>query len=637
MVAPPERPGRESRHQEVAVVAAVLALLLILAARSSPRLVGDAGEYIAMSMNMAGAARPSLTPADLTGIQSIVPGEAGHRLTQPAFRGEDGRQDMVHFWFYSLLAAPFVRMANAVGANPMHGFTALNIVLLAGIALLLAARVSSAVVVLIVVSPIVWWIDKAHTEVFTFSCLSAGLLLLRTAPWWSIVALGAASTQNPPIAVAMGIVTGCAFLQRGVRDRRLWFAAIAGGAMAVLHPVYYYSRLGIWSGLAGAVDRHVPSMRELVAVAFDLNLGVFMYAPLLALAMIVALVDALRYPERRVPDVVSVAMCVIVGLFLLSFTQTANLNSGGTPGPSRYGLWLVPFAIPILASVRANARWLRVLSVASGVWCLSVFAPSLPERYLEPSSLASYVWERWPGVDNPLAEVFAERVTGRESAAPPMATPGCEKVLLLGDGGSALWPGRCTAVALPDFCRSSGALCYANEYSGSYDFVRAPATPGWRAGLASMSFIHASVNTGMLLVTHASMERTPVAVWHDEGWSYPEQLATPMPDDVFREWRWIDDRALVGVNSERGIDARLEFVARAFRIPRRMRVLVGGQEVMTQTVPANIGSFRTGEFRLPAGRTMVTFESLDGSEAPDTADPRRLSIQVYRIELVVVR
>ena len=62
-------------------------------------------------------------------------------------------------------------------------------------------------------------------------------------------------------------------------------------------------------------------------------------------------------------------------LFLVSFTQTTNFNSGGTPDPSRYGLWLVPFAIPILSSVPASARWLKVLAAGSVAWCVWAFAP----------------------------------------------------------------------------------------------------------------------------------------------------------------------------------------------------------------------------------------------------------------------
>ena len=93
MVAPAERAGRESLREEVTpavlapsrrvrtvLVAAVLALLLILVARSTPRHVGDSAEYVAMSLNLARLDLPSLTSADLVEARSLFPGDAGVRL-----------------------------------------------------------------------------------------------------------------------------------------------------------------------------------------------------------------------------------------------------------------------------------------------------------------------------------------------------------------------------------------------------------------------------------------------------------------------------------------------------------------------------------------------------------------------------
>jgi hypothetical protein len=625
------------RRVRTVLVGVILALLLTLVARSTPRHVGDSAEYVAMALNLSQFSRPSLTSVDLGEARSRFPGAAGELLTRPILRASDGRQDLVHFWFYPLLAAPFVRVASAIGADPVVGFAALNVLLLLCLAMLLAKRVSSPVVVLVVVSPILWWIDKAHTEVFTFSLLAAALLLMRSSPWWSIVAFGAAATQDPSMAIAMAITFVFALYERGWRDRRVWTAAIAGALLAGLHPAYYYLRLGTWSGLAHVIDWHWPSLLEFMAVAFDPNLGVFVHAPWFTAALVVAIVAALRRPDRRALDLAGATMALIGVLFLLSFMQTPNINSGGTPGPSRYGLWLIPFAVPIVGWISPPTRWLRLLAAASAVWCAWLFAPRLPERYLEPSTFASYLWQHWPGADDPLTEVFAERVAGHELAAPPVATPGCEKVLLASDGGDGSWPARCTSVPLPDFCRPNGTLCYANETRGAYRFVKAQATPAWRLALMRRNLDLPASPAGMLAVRQPAAGRTHVALWQDEGWSYPEQLSTPGPDDEFREWRWIDQRALAGVKAGAAITARFELVARAFNKPRRLRIAIDEREVATILVAPNIAAYTTPEFTLPAGRTLMTFESLDGSDPPNTSDPRRLSIQVYRIELVVVR
>jgi hypothetical protein len=614
---------------------AVLAMSVLLVTRSAPRHVGDAAEYVAMAVNLARFDRPSLTTSQIADARTRLPEGAGANLTQPELIAADGRQDFAHFWFYPLLAAPFVRTTMSLGADPQFGFTAFNLLLLAGMTWLLATRAVPGAVLLVAVSPIIWWLDKPHTEVFTFSLIAIGLFYLRTAPWWSIVPFGAAATQNPPLGLAMLIVFAYAVTQHGVRDKRLWSAMMAGGLLAALHPLYYYSRLGIWSGLTLGVDRHWPSLRELGAVPFDPNLGIFTAAPVFTAAIILAGIGALRRPAHRRVDAATISIALIAALFLLSFSQTTNFNGGGTPGPSRYGLWLLPFALPLTAWVNSRAVWLPALALVSALSSVWSFAPWLPEGHLQPSALASWMWQRMPGNDNPVAEVFAERVAGHEGARPPLATAGCEKILMVGDGSSAVWPSRCTSTDLPEFCRANGAVCYANKGRDGYRFVKAPAPPAWRARIARPSPDRYPPGED-LVVTQGTASRPQVALSHRDGWSYLELHPNPLPEDVFRQWRWMDRRADLGVTTGEALTVRIEFVARAFKSPRRLRISAGGNEVATFVIPLTIGAFKTPEFALPPGTTSLAFESLDGSDAPNTGDPRRLSVQVYRIELVVV-
>src|SRR5205823_4944111 len=64
---------------------------------------------------------PSLSPDDLQHAAERFPGDMGKRLIIPELRAADGRQDLSHFWFYPLLAAPFVRLAIGFGADPIRG------------------------------------------------------------------------------------------------------------------------------------------------------------------------------------------------------------------------------------------------------------------------------------------------------------------------------------------------------------------------------------------------------------------------------------------------------------------------------------------------------------------------------------
>ena len=217
----------------------------------------------------------------------------------------------------------------------------------------------------------------------------------------------------------------------------------------------------------------MPTIRELGAVIWDPNVGLLFHVPLLALTVLAAVAVLARRPRSwvRWPEIWLVV--VSAGIFLVSFAQTPNFNHGGTPGISRYTLWLIPLAIPVIQRAAVvvsplSRRWFVPLALASCLWCIVGFRPSLQERYVSPTRAASLIWERWPWLDNPLPEIFSERLSGGDTGLIPVATPGCTKVLLIG----GQWPVPCFPQPVPAICGSSEEFCYANRSQGSYSFLR---------------------------------------------------------------------------------------------------------------------------------------------------------------------
>jgi hypothetical protein len=472
-------------HQRALVLAFGL-LLAALIATSSPQRVGDAHEYLAMAMNMARFRAPALAPADLARIGA----ELGRRhfsgvplTTHQELRDAAGHQDFFHFWFYSALAVPGIWVANAVGAHPNYAFVALNSLLFLGALWVVSKRMAWWLAAALFCSPVLWWIDKSHTEVFTFSLLAIAFALLRDAPWWSMVALAAASTQNPPVAavlVAAGVAAGMA-RDGARRDSRFRAGAAVAAALALLHPVYYGWRWGLATPqlIKGTLARW-PTIQEWGAVLWDPNLGLAFGAPLLVCTIVAAAVAVAIVTRLRCADSGAWIGLTAAAVFLLSFAQSTNINSGATPGMSRYGVWLIPLAIPIFqqAGVVVPARrlrWLAPVALASCLWCAVAFQPRLPERSGTPSRAASIIWARWPSADNPLTEVFVERLSYAEPGLAPVATPGCTKVLLI-DGN---WPVPCRPEPAPPWCAAAGALCYANRDGPGYLFVRAADPAGY--------------------------------------------------------------------------------------------------------------------------------------------------------------
>src|SRR5262249_45726067 len=161
-------------------------------------------EYVAQALRMSTFRPPPVTEEEAAALNAVVfAGPPPEQSTLPRLdhfylplRDGAGRTSWPHFWLYSLLAVPFVWATAALGLSPLWAFTALNVVLLGGAFWIVSGGMRWPALALLFASPIVWWVDKAHTEVMTFAMLSSALALAGTRPWWSCVALGSAAAQN---------------------------------------------------------------------------------------------------------------------------------------------------------------------------------------------------------------------------------------------------------------------------------------------------------------------------------------------------------------------------------------------------------------------------------------------------------
>jgi hypothetical protein len=170
---------------------------------------------------------------------------------------------------------------------------------------------------------------------------------------------------------------------------------------------------------------------------------------------------------------------------LFAFAQAININHGGTPGMSRYAVWLIPLAVAVLPKRRTiesthelkRERLLWGAAIVSAIWSIAFFRPSLPDQSLVPTRLALYQWTHYPGLLNPVPEIFAERLRHQDGVNTLAATPDCEKVLIQ----SGQWPDPCRPQSAPWFCVDQGAHCYANRTARrDYRYVRVERRGGWR-------------------------------------------------------------------------------------------------------------------------------------------------------------
>jgi hypothetical protein len=460
---------------------------------STPRRVGDGGDYLVMATRLAALQPPSLTHDELSvakrELEQLGLGFETAPIEYPNLVGADGRQDFPHYWLYPLLVAPMVPAARVLDLHPNWAFTFTNLVLLTAAVFVIARHAGAAVVAAGFLSPVIWWADKAQTEVFLFSAISVSAVFFHFAPAASMVCYGLAGAQNTPIGLTFPVFAMFA-LAHANGARRAWISAAVGAAMVVSPFFYTWMRLGRLTPTADSEQTTWPMIRQLAAFVAEPNIGILANAPVYGLALIVGIWLALR--PRPARPALSWWPFVIQIMLLVLWSQDPNMNHSGTPGVNRWTLLLLALVLPWLGIVYPVLKGVGrniitgAIVVAAG-WSAFAHLPFRPEQYLRPTRLAEIVWAGgW--LDATPAEVFAERWQQREQPFVPMALDDCESVLVF----ELQWPLQCVPpdAVFPAHCQRAGSMCYAVSASdgrtrivptANNGFFFIPAVPSWPA------------------------------------------------------------------------------------------------------------------------------------------------------------
>lgn len=483
--------------RRIAIIAGLIAMLSLVAT-SKPVRVGDARDYMALALRLSNLGRPAMYPDEIKDVETEMVNSLGSGYGGPPLEsafpasyltGDDGRVDLNHFWFYPMLAVPEVWLLKAVGVKPCYAFILLNIALLLTALWVASSSLNWPVLLLLFMSPIIWWIDKAHTEIFTFSMLTIAMTLIVERPWWALVCAGLASTQNTPIAFLLPLIALTAVASRPslLFDRRLYLGAAVAAVLAALHPLYYELRLHVVSPEFrwGGILTNSLSSARFFAIVRDLNFGIIIWCPFLVGVIGCTAVALIAWHGKRTWLLQALASAVALTIFLRSFALFWHLNAGGTFGMHRYAVWLIPLAIPLFAEAQTRFgsrfdRWVAPVAIVAAIWSVGVAHPRYAERYLTPTRLAEWVWTTHPSFSNPLVDVFSGRVLHQDVGAAyrPAAVPNCAKILLVGGREPLACFISVSPVLLnqsiPAHCRLPSALCYANRVGSHYEFVDAP-------------------------------------------------------------------------------------------------------------------------------------------------------------------
>lgn len=370
----------------------------------------------------------------------------------------NGGTDFNHFWLYPAAAAALGHAGMLVGlSSESHAhFMLLHAMLIAGLLLICTHqhgwRGLLAAAAIVFASPVLWYVNKVHTELFTVTLTTAALAFALRERWaYAGLFLAIVTTQN--ISFVVPAFAACAMAlyaharNRGHGMSPLEVTTLALAPLAtILHPFYYFARFGSFTpqlinGGAQVSDLNVLSSLRYV---FDPDIGLLPSWPL-GLFIIAAATHGLLTRRFLRPSVTVLGFAVIYTLAaMLAQAATTNVNSGGTFGPARYGLWYICLFYPLMAVLRPMATTQRNRWLVCAAWILTALAalasarlawPTKIESYLTPTRAASLIYGYVPWLWSPTEEVFYERNSGvgelRPTTPALIVGPRCRKALYM--------------------------------------------------------------------------------------------------------------------------------------------------------------------------------------------------------------
>ncbi len=438
---------------------------------TQPVRVGDGSEYYAMGVAWAETHRPYMTGSAwdhyaLLYQSNVVPGINSPeqlRNFSPQLVTAQG-QDFNHFWFYSFTAALIAELGDYSGINfPLHtAFLILHCLLLIALFAVAVHFFSWSglftALILTVLSPAFWYLDKVHTEFFTFVTTSIAVIIFLNRRYFaSALCLALAATQNISFLLISLAVLAWGIYQQG---RQKWkkttiVLIVATLAVNALHPLYYLLRFGVPSPqfLSGSA-RAGLHLSQFWIWLLDPDVGLlpnwWVGVVILLWALTIAINRRSRFSGLRNWLGFTLAFLVVS---LLAQSSTINLNSGASPGLSRYALWYLclffPALLLMIRSIRQNLWIMMSLAVIGLLGVAYSVGFYLPTRggtaHCQPSLVSWWVQKYLPALYDPPEEIFIERYGGQ-----------CENIAAQ----------KNAAIIGPD-CRK----VYLSSYSGAGDFL----------------------------------------------------------------------------------------------------------------------------------------------------------------------
>lgn len=432
-------------------IAGMLALAIYLLFFVPVELGGDIVEYHGITESLIKSQRLYLTDVSAYNISTYLSPEY---LKDPGYyiEGKDGNRYPVHFVLYSFLSLPIRLVLKLFQLNELLALRMTNLVILGATLyyimkrLLPTSRGQLALLFTIFTSPVVTFIIWPGPDIYYLCLLLLSVFLFfRKSYVKSMLTAALASLHSQPLIIYTLALSGYyiyqymnvykaegqRILQVALRPVLISLGIVALTAIPYIYNLIIFGQLSPWTTLKDGWTQlngfgiQNISLQKLFEQFFDLNFGLFWYAPLALILGTIVIIQKLKTPEKK--EVIFILLATLVTALFYQTNPAWHYGTAGY-GPSRHAIFLLPifiyFAIQFLMQPRTIKSTLLITLLAT--WSIAIltlngyFTPKL-YKTLEHSPYAKFVLDKAPKLYNPTPEIFVDRTNHLDIKNPTSA------------------------------------------------------------------------------------------------------------------------------------------------------------------------------------------------------------------------
>ncbi|MEQ8907710.1 MAG: hypothetical protein RIC95_00830 [Vicingaceae bacterium] len=335
------------------------------------------------------------------------------------FQNKEGKLISYHFPFLSLINTPARIVLHHLEADIRFSFLATNLFLIVFSLYVILTNSffkrwqQIGLSLLLIFSPVLWYIDWPHPEVYAGTLtFIGGLFFISKKYYKSLLCFSLAAMHFQPLFIPAALL----FIPIIKRDRlklntlvKLFFCSF----WVIVPALFYLYHFGKPNLIVdeGFLDPNLIGLKRLSSFFFDLNQGMLIGIPFILISLILLLlVDLIK---RKLNHVFWGAIVIL--LMSLFFLQMTNWNHGNAV-VNRYVVWtstilIVAFFDRILKMKKGLGVAFLIIAIGTQAWVVLAQKDFGKIGYYvsRHNELAKYVFRNYPALYNPDPQIFIQR------------------------------------------------------------------------------------------------------------------------------------------------------------------------------------------------------------------------------------